>query len=215
MNDLFDSLDDDQIDALQEIGNIGSGHAASALAELLNRKIDMSLPRFSLLAPNEFDKVQWTEKDPQEDTSIAVSICKTKGDLDSDIIVVLSEGTIKYLLSVIKKNNKDEEEDSSISNLGKLDKSTILEIGSILSLHYLTAINTFLNLKSFPETPYLVIDKAESVLNTLISTLEETVNKVMLVECDIFTSDSLMKPIVIFAPHPNSVEKTINAMFGI
>ena len=85
----------------------------------------------------------------------------------------------------------------SISNLGKLDKSTILEIGSILSLHYLTAINTFLNLKSFPETPYLVIDKAESVLNTLISTLEETVNKVMLVECDIFTSDSLMKPIVI------------------
>ena len=42
---FWDSLESDQIDALQEIGNIGSGHSANALADLLNRRIDMSLPR--------------------------------------------------------------------------------------------------------------------------------------------------------------------------
>ena len=46
---LNKSLTDEDIDFLQELGNIGSGHAANALAELLNRRIDMSLPRFRKL----------------------------------------------------------------------------------------------------------------------------------------------------------------------
>ena len=44
--------------------------------------------------------------------------------------------------------------------------------------------------------------------------MEENVRKILLIECDIFTTDIMMKPVVIFAPHPESVEKTINAMFG-
>ena len=213
MSDFFDALDSDQIDALQEIGNIGSGHSASALADLLNRKIEMSLPRFYLLTPKEFGTVQWSEFKESSDTlqTLAVSICQTKGDLDSDIIVVLNEKTIKYLLTII---NKDFSKDTTMTSLGNFDKSIILEIGSILSLHYLTAINTFLNLKSFPETPYLAIDNAETILNKIVDQLEKNVNKLLLIECDIFTTDIQMKPIVIFAPHANSVEKTINAMFG-
>ena len=34
-----------QLDALREIGNIGSGHAATALSTLLQRRIDMSVPK--------------------------------------------------------------------------------------------------------------------------------------------------------------------------
>lgn len=210
---FFDKLDTDQIDALQEIGNIGSGHSANALADLLNRKVDMSLPRFFLLTPKEFSTVQWSKmkQKKNEDQILAVSICETKGDLDADIIVVLDELTINYLLSII---NKDSPEDTGMKNLGVIDKSIILEVSSILSLHYLTAVNTFLNLKSFPETPYLVIDSAKPVLEKIVTHMEKTTEKLLLVECDIFTTDIKMKPIVIFAPHPDSVEKTINAMFG-
>ena len=32
-----------QLDSLKELGNIGSGHAITALSQLLNRKIDVSL----------------------------------------------------------------------------------------------------------------------------------------------------------------------------
>ena len=159
MSEEWIDLDSDQIDALQEIGNIGSGHAANALAELLNRKVDMSLPRFSILTPREFNSVKWSEmKDASTETQIiAVSICQTKGDLDADIIVVLDEKTLRYLLTVINKNSQAIE---GMDNLGILDKSIALEVGSILSLHYLTALNTFLSMKAFPETPYLNIDKA-------------------------------------------------------
>ena len=43
----------DQLDALREIGNIGSGNAASALAQFLNRKIDMDVPNASIMDLND------------------------------------------------------------------------------------------------------------------------------------------------------------------
>ena len=43
---IFERLKPEHVDALQEVCNIGSGHAANALAEILNRRVDMSLPHF-------------------------------------------------------------------------------------------------------------------------------------------------------------------------
>lgn len=206
---FWDTLESDQLDALQEIGNIGSGHSANALADLLNRRIDMSLPRYSLLSPQDFTKVNWTQF--RQNSKVAVSICDIKGDLDGQILVVLDEEAINFLLKIINTSN----EDINFNNLGVLDKSIILEVDSILSLHYLTAINTFLSKKSFPQTPYLVIDDADKVLATLVKHMEESVEKVLLVECDIFTTDIRLKPIVIFSPQAETVEKTLNAMFGV
>ena len=40
---MYNSMNDLQFDVLREIGNIGSGHAATALAKLLNQKIDIFL----------------------------------------------------------------------------------------------------------------------------------------------------------------------------
>ncbi len=38
-------LNDLQKDALKEVGNIGAGHAATALSQLLNTKISLAQPR--------------------------------------------------------------------------------------------------------------------------------------------------------------------------
>ena len=126
-------------------------------------------------------------------------------------MVVLDEEAITFLLKIINTSS----EDSNLSSLGILDKSIILEVDSILSLHYLTAINTFLSKKSFPQTPFLVIDTSEKVLATIEKHIQENAEKVMLVECDIFTAETKMKPIVIFSPKPATVERTLNAMFGL
>ena len=205
---FWDTLESDQIDALQEIGNIGSGHSANALADLLNRRIDMSLPRYSLLSPEEFSKVNWTQF--KESATVAVSVCQIQGDLEGQILVVLDQEAINFLLKIINTSNSE----INFSNLGVLDKSIILEVDSILSLHYLTAVNTFLGKKSFPQTPFLVIDDSEKVLATITKHLKENADKMLLVECDIFTTDVKLKPIVIFSPKPAAVERTLNAMFG-
>ncbi|NQD50963.1 CheY-P-specific phosphatase CheC, partial [Bacillus altitudinis] len=47
---IFNEIKDEQLDILSEVGNIGAGHAASALASLLNRKIDMAVPFVKVLS---------------------------------------------------------------------------------------------------------------------------------------------------------------------
>lgn len=41
---IFKGITEQHLDILREVGNIGAGHSASALAQLLNRKIEMEVP---------------------------------------------------------------------------------------------------------------------------------------------------------------------------
>ena len=45
----FSKLSSIQIDALKEIGNIGAGNAATALAQIVNAQIDMNVPKVNIL----------------------------------------------------------------------------------------------------------------------------------------------------------------------
>ncbi|MBC7347871.1 MAG: chemotaxis protein CheC, partial [Clostridia bacterium] len=46
----WDHLGSLQVDALREIGSIGAGNAATALAQLLNQKVAMTVPQAGILS---------------------------------------------------------------------------------------------------------------------------------------------------------------------
>ena len=45
----IENMDHMQMDVLKEIGNIGAGNAMTALAQMLNKKVDMSVPKVEIL----------------------------------------------------------------------------------------------------------------------------------------------------------------------
>ena len=49
MTDDILNLSGMQLDALREIGNVGAGNSATALSQIIQRKIDMSVPQVSIL----------------------------------------------------------------------------------------------------------------------------------------------------------------------
>ena len=49
MSILLEDLSNMQLDVLKEIGNIGAGNAATALAKMLDRKVDMNVPKVEIL----------------------------------------------------------------------------------------------------------------------------------------------------------------------
>ena len=49
MINSYDDLSPVQLDVLKEIGNIGSGNAATALSQLLGMSIDMQVPQVRLM----------------------------------------------------------------------------------------------------------------------------------------------------------------------
>ena len=55
----FDELNEMYLDVLKEIGNIGAGNATTAISNMLNLKIDMSVPQVELLSVFSWE-LNWT-----------------------------------------------------------------------------------------------------------------------------------------------------------
>ncbi|MFX0091956.1 MAG: chemotaxis protein CheC [Candidatus Hodarchaeota archaeon] len=206
---VYERISQDHIDALQEIGNIGSGHAANALSELLNRKIDMSLPRFNLLTTTELSQVQWREHSPGD--AHAVVIVESTGELLLHILVIFDQPTLQGLIKLIRPSP----EAPTLGQLSSLDKSILQEIGNILALHYLTAITSFLHKKSIPVgPPNILIEASETVLTNIATQFATDFTHVLLIECDVFTSDLTLSPLVILIPEERTLDTLIKHLFG-
>src|SRR5213594_526874 len=65
-----------QIDALREVANIGAGHAATALSQLTNRRIMISVPQINI---SRLEEVPGLLGDPQE--VVAAVLMHMLGDL--------------------------------------------------------------------------------------------------------------------------------------
>ncbi|HET9869860.1 MAG TPA: chemotaxis protein CheC, partial [bacterium] len=53
----LDELTPHQIDALKEVGNIGAGHGATALSQLLGKRINITVPNASILPLSELPRL--------------------------------------------------------------------------------------------------------------------------------------------------------------
>ena len=45
---MYEKLDEKGIDVLREVCNVGAGHAATALSQLIGKKIDLEVPKVVL-----------------------------------------------------------------------------------------------------------------------------------------------------------------------
>ena len=81
----FRDLSGIQLDALKEIGNIGAGNAATALAQMTQVRIDMSVPQVGILP---FDKVAYLVGGP--DTPVVGVYFQVTGSANCNILFILS-----------------------------------------------------------------------------------------------------------------------------
>ena len=82
----LDNLSDKYFDVLKELGNIGAGNATTALAQLLNTKVDMKVPKVDLL---EFSEVG--EAMGGEEQLMAGIYQLVEGDITGSIMFLLEE----------------------------------------------------------------------------------------------------------------------------
>ncbi len=91
--EVEDQLTDEEKDAIGEIGNISMGTAATALASLLNNKVDISTPVVSFAT--------WSDIcDAYERPCVFIRIAYTVG-LDGSNILVLRENDVKIITDLM------------------------------------------------------------------------------------------------------------------
>ena len=94
MINSYDDLSPVQLDVLKEIGNIGSGNAAPALSQLLNRCIDMQVPQVRLMEIG--DAI--TALGSPDNLGVGILI-RLKGDAEGMIMFLLEEPFAKTIVT--------------------------------------------------------------------------------------------------------------------
>jgi len=153
---IINDLKDNELDILREIGNIGAGNAVTALAKLLNKRIEMSVPRIKIL---DFKEIPEILGDPEMlVTGILLSM---NGDLTGNILFILRLEAAHALVNILM--SKQDTNDGI--QFDEIEVSALKETGNILAGSYLSALSTMLNLNITPSTPELCVDMAGAILS--------------------------------------------------
>ena len=152
------------LDVFREIGNIGAGNAASALAGLLNRRITMSVPDASAVP---FNSIVNLLDGPE--TLVAGMLIDFSGDLSGYILLLLG---MKDAISMVAQALGEPVRDTSAQGfaLTDMEGDTLREIANILVGSFLSAISTLSGLSVVPSVPQISVDMLGAILS--IATIE-------------------------------------------
>lgn len=149
----FDKINNGIIlDVLREIGNIGAGNAATSLATMINKKIDMKVPVVKLL---DFDEVPELLGGPEN--VVCGIFFKFEGDINGSIMFVLDQPSAINLVDLLMPRDN--------SDFDEFTTSALKEIGNILAGSYIASLSGLTNLQIKISVPALSIDMAGAILS--------------------------------------------------
>ena len=145
-----------QLDALKEVANIGAGHAATALSQMIGGTIMISVPTINI---SRLEEIPPQVAEPDE--PVAAVLMHMLGDLTGRTMLVFPRPSALRLAELMLHR------DPGTSNeMGEMEQSALKEAGNILSSAYMNALSEFMHLMLLPSPPSLAIDMSTAVLNT-------------------------------------------------
>lgn len=202
MSDEILNLSSIQLDALKEIGNVGAGNSATALSQLINRKIDMTVPQIAIMPLGDVPDVVGGP-----DVMVAGVYLRVFGPAPSSILFLLPRDSAFYLVDMLMGR-----EQGHTTTLDSMDESALMEIGNILAGAYLNALSHFTKLTLLPSIPALAMDMAGAILSVILIQLGEMGDHALVIETEFTTENDGVKGHFFLIPDPGSLGTILSAI---
>jgi chemotaxis protein CheC len=143
---------EEQLDALGELANIGSGTAGTALSSMIGRAVDISVP--SVRAMDIQDAVDATG---DADREVRATLVPIKGDLEGSALLVFPPADAAVLCRMLGTDPDGED-----------GASALAEIGNILCSSYLNALGQMLGMELEPCPPETAWDLLGAIVASVL-----------------------------------------------
>lgn len=188
------------MDVLKEIGNIGAGNATTALASMLQCRIDMAVPEVKLIEVDEL-----AESLGGKERVMTAIFLEVEGDITGDIIFLLEQGSASFLVSKLMGMEVDS------SNFTEMELSCIKEISNIIAGSYLNSLSTLTNLKIYPSIPHLQMDMVDKILHSPVRKQTSDEEQILFIQTE-FTDDIQLGGYFVMIPDTESYGKILGAL---
>ncbi|SHE57925.1 chemotaxis protein CheC [Clostridium fallax] len=188
-----------QLDALKEVSNIGAGNAATALSQLLNKKIDMTVPAVEVISFEQlFDIVS-------EDEIVAGVLVRVLGDAPGNILFIFEKEQAFNIIELLTGQKGAE--------FGEIGSSVLCEIGNIISSAYMNSIAKLTNLSIMPSVPALAYDMMSSILSATFAEVAQFSENILEIKTTLLGEDrEKIGGYFYYLPNPGSLEKIFNSI---
>jgi chemotaxis protein CheC len=169
----FRELNNVQLDTLKEISNIGMGHAATALSQMIGQRVNLTVPNVTII---EISKVP-EHLGGAEKMMVGITL-QILGDARGSIMLLFpQESAHRLLCSLLGHQEKG-------LIMTEVSVSALKEVGNILASAYLSALGNLLNKTLIPSVPQLAYDMAGAVVDHVLIDLSQSGDFAMMVETD-------------------------------
>ncbi len=185
-----------QLDALREVGNIGSGNAASALAQFLNRKIDMAVPSAAIL---DFKCIPALIGGPG--TEVMGIFLKVMGEISGRFLLLIPARTSIKLLRTLIPGCEIEDP----LKMSELESSCMREVGNILAGAFLNALSVLTQTPMLNSLPSMTFDMAGALIDGVVADMTAVSDKVLMIETSFIDSEEDLRIHIFLLPEPASL----------
>ena len=199
---ITQNLDELCLDALKEVGNIGAGNAMTSLAIMLDKKVDMSIPRVGVMELYEFAQLAGG----MENLAVGVYM-PVAGDAPGHIAFILPFDSACHLIDQLMYLPP-----GTTQELDEIACSAILEIGNILASSYLVALCNLTGLNLLSSPPSLAIDMTASILSAVACAFADMGDKALTIVTQMEEDFGMVEGYFIYVPEPESLHSILRAL---
>ena len=195
--ETYEDLKDMHLDVLREIGNIGSGNAASSLASMLNTPVNISVPAVRIL---DYEQVEEEMGGPEQ--MIVGLLLSLEGDINGMIMLLLHQDFANMMLTSLLGEPMPES--------GEIDEmcySAIQEMANIMAASYVNAIAEMTGLSINITVPSMCVDMLGAVLSVPAIHYANISDKIIFINNEFNGIDLHAPNHILLIPDVDSLEK--------
>lgn len=197
----LDSINSMYLDVLKEIGNIGAGNATTAIASMINTRLDMKVPMVQLM-----DAAKLGGAICNEDETIVGVFLEVTMDIEGSMMFLLKLDAARFLVNKLMCT-----EDNHDTTFSEMELSALKEIGNIIAASYLSALSNLTNLTISPSIPYIAVDMAAAILSVPAIQFGQYGDNALFIETE-FGDEVLLNGYFILMPEENSYSKILSSL---
>ena len=178
-----------QLDALREMANIGSGNAATALAGMLGRPVDLSVPSAAALPLA--DAVDAVGDVAEEVTAVGIQVV---GEIGATVLLTFRPEHAATLCGFL-----------GVAGDREMELSALQEIGNILGSAYINAMGSMCGLELEPSPPMAANDMLGAIVASVLAPVAASSDVALLLDSSMTVEESECEFGFLFVPYEEGV----------
>ncbi len=208
-------VDQERLDMLRELANIGIGSATTSLSEMLqDEKIMMDVPQVEVEVLQE---VPEKLGDPENMVAgVYFEAQCPEEEINLVLLFVLSMESVKNLIKRLLPDSSLEGYNFEAGEIGEMELSMVREVGNIVAGSYLNALSFVTNLTFMSTPPQLAMDMTGAIVATVIAETRMVDDELILLKTEIHSAEEVLEGAiegnVLILPDEGAMVRIFNLM---